>query len=69
MGNATATVSDSTVTKDNNGKANFYFWVEKEYVEDGATVGSSTLILKNVTKNSNCNAVDYNPGGVAPTIQ
>lgn len=69
QGNATATVSDSTVTKDNNGKANFYFWVEKEYVEDGATVGSSTLILKNVTKNSNCNAVDYNPGGVAPTIQ
>ena len=62
------TITDSTLTKNNPGKANYYLWIEKEFTDELGYVPSSSLTLKNVTLNSSCNAQLYLATGVAPVI-
>ena len=70
QGGASVTITDSTLTKNNPGKANYYLWIEKEFTDELGYVPSSSLTLKNVTLNSSCNAQLYLDGGigVAPVI-
>lgn len=70
QGGASVTVTDSTLTKNNPGKANYYLWIEKEFTDELGYVPSSSLTMKNVTLNSNCNAQLYldNGIGIAPVI-
>ena len=68
QGGASVTITDSTLTKNNPGKANYYLWIEKEFTDELGYVPSSSLTLKNVTLNSSCNAQLYLATGVAPVI-
>ena len=68
QGEAKVEVSDVTIERTDSGKANYYFWVEKEFTDDLGYVGNSSITLKNVTMNSTCGTAFYNPGGVEPIV-
>ena len=68
QGEAVVTVEGGTITRTNPGKANYHFWIEKEFTDAYGHVNSSAMTVKNVTITSDCGTALYNPGGVEPMV-
>ena len=68
QGEAAVAVENSAMVRTHAGKANNWFWIEKEFTDDLGHVNSSALTAKDCTFNSDCDTIMYNKGGVAPEI-
>ena len=67
QGESSAILDDVTINRTNAGKANNYFWVEKEFTDDLGYVGNSYIgYYDNVVMKSTCGTTLYNMGGLAP---
>ncbi len=67
QGASSAILDDVTINRTNAGKANNYFWVEKEFTDDLGYVGNSYIgYYDNVVMKSTCGTTLYNMGGLAP---
>lgn len=66
QGEASVIVENVVINRTDPGKANNYFWVEKEFTDELGYVGNSYIGYRNVTMNSTCNTSLYNTSGLAP---
>ena len=68
QGEAVVTVEGGEIHRTNPGRANYHFWIEKEFTDEYGHVNSSAMTVRNVTITSDCDTALYNPGGAEPTI-
>ncbi len=66
QGESSAIVENVEINRTNPGKANYYFWVEKEFTDELGYVGNSYIGINQVTMNSTCGTTLFNPVGLEP---
>lgn len=66
QGESSVIVENVEITRTNAGKANYYFWVEKEFTDELGHVSDSYIGINYVTMNSTCDTALFNPGGLKP---